>query len=129
MSPRGSKFQKRSAPKMDADLRLRGGDGREVSEPTARCVLVGTIYRYPAYNMNRADFDEVRARRGKVGTMCFRPSPVSNGCDDGNTICCQTCGMPVSIDMSNCPYCGDPIPSDLPDGFDIDDPSYNTRII
>ena len=91
--------------------------------------LVGTIYRYPAYNMNRADFDEVRAQRGKVGTMCFRPSPVSNGCDDGNTICCQTCGMPVSIDMSNCPYCGDPIPSDSPDGFDIDDPSYNTRII
>ena len=91
--------------------------------------LVGTIYRYPAYNMNRADFDEVRAQRGKVVTMCFRPSPVSNGCDDGNTICCQTCGMPVSIDMSNCPYCGDPVPSDPPDGFDIDDPSYNTRII
>ena len=91
--------------------------------------LVGTIYRYPAYNMNRADFDEVRAQRGKVGTMCFRPSPVSNGCDDGNTICCQTCGMPVSIDMSNCPYCGEPIPSNPPDSFDIDDPSYNTRII
>ena len=90
---------------------------------------VGTIYRYPAYNMNRADSDEVRAQRGKVGTMCFRPSPVSNGCDDGNTVCCQTCGMPVSIDMSNCPYCGEPIPSDPPDGFDIDDPSYNTRII
>jgi len=31
--------------------------------------------------------------------------------------------------MSNCPYCGDPIPPDSPDDFSRVDPSYNTRII
>ena len=37
--------------------------------------------------------------------------------------------MPVSDDVSTCPYCGDPIPSDPPDGFGDIDPSHNARII
>lgn len=61
--------------------------------------------------------------------MCFRPSPVSrDDCSDGIHICCQTCGMPVDVGMSNCPYCGDPIP---PDGAGAP-PSYEsgpTRIL
>ena len=90
---------------------------------------VGTICGRPTYNSHEADSGEVRTKRGEVGTMCFRPSAVSNGCDDGNTICCQTCGMHVRIDMSNCPYCGDPIPPDPPDDFSRVDPSHSTRII
>jgi hypothetical protein len=37
--------------------------------------------------------------------------------------------MPVDVGMSNCPYCGDPIPSESPDDFTRIDPSHNTRII
>ena len=70
-----------------------------------------------------------RAHEGKETTMCFRPSAVSNGCDDGNTICCQTCGMPVDIGMTNCPYCGEPIPPNPPDDFSEIDPSLSPRIL
>jgi len=61
--------------------------------------------------------------------MCFRPSPVHQDCSDGTHVCCQTCGMPVLPDMSNCPYCGDPIPPDSPDEYDKIDPSHTTRIL
>ena len=61
--------------------------------------------------------------------MCFRPSAPTHGCDDGNHVCCPTCGMPVDVGMSNCPYCGDPIPSESPDDFTRIDPSQSTRII
>ena len=37
--------------------------------------------------------------------------------------------MPVGLDTVNCPYCGDPIPTDPPDDYSNIDPSYNTRII
>ena len=37
--------------------------------------------------------------------------------------------MPVDAGMTNCPYCGDPIPSAPPDDFSQIDPSHNTRII
>jgi len=37
--------------------------------------------------------------------------------------------MPVDAGMSNCPYCGDPIPPDPPDDFSKVDPSHSTRII
>ena len=70
-----------------------------------------------------------RARGRRETTMCFRPSPVTMDCDDGTHVCCQTCGMPVDIGMSDCPYCGDPIPSAPPDDFSKIDPSYSTRII
>ena len=37
--------------------------------------------------------------------------------------------MPVDVGMSNCPYCGDPIPPDPPDDFSKPDPAHNVRII
>ena len=90
----------------------------------------GTIYGQTAYNSREADSGELRTKRGEVETMCFRPSPVShNDCNDGNTICCETCGMRVDVGLSNCPYCGDPIPADPPDEFSRVDPSHSTRII
>ena len=49
--------------------------------------------------------------------------------NNGNLKYCETCGMPVSDDVSTCPYCGDPIPSDPSDGFGDIDPSHNARII
>ena len=60
--------------------------------------------------------------------MCFRPSAVKKN-DSRDQITCNTCGMPVGLDMENCPYCGDPIPTDVPDGFSDIDPAYSTRII
>ena len=73
----------------------------------------------------------MRAQRGKVGTMCFRPSPVEK--KDVQMASCPTCGMPVAaepdVTSGTCPYCGDPIPPQSPDDFSRIDPSYNTRII
>ena len=37
--------------------------------------------------------------------------------------------MPIGDDMTTCPYCGDPIPNDLPNEFSNIDPAYNTRIL
>ena len=48
MSPRGSKFQKRSAPKMDADLRLRGGDdGIRTHDPHVANVMLSQLSYIP----------------------------------------------------------------------------------
>ena len=71
-------------------------------------------------------FSETQIQKGEVRTMCFRPSNV-DGNIDGPV--CQTCGMPVSPDMSNCPYCGDPIALDQPAEPSDIDPSYSTRIL
>ncbi len=59
--------------------------------------------------------------------MCFRPSPVKRENTDQNT--CETCGMPVGLEMDTCPYCGDPIPASPPDEFSDYDKTHSTRII
>ena len=59
--------------------------------------------------------------------MCFRPSPVKRNDTLGKT--CETCGMPVEEDTKNCPYCGDPIPTNSSDEFAEIDLNHNTRII
>ena len=73
----------------------------------------------------------MRAQRGEVGTMCFRPSPVEK--KDVQMASCPTCGMPVAaepgVTSGTCPYCGDPIPPQSPDDFSQIDPSHSTRIL
>ena len=91
----------------------------------------GTINGRPAYNSRESDPGETRTQRGKVGTMCFRPS-AADTYPGAQQATCPTCGMPVAaepgVTSGTCPYCGDPIPPDPPDNFDVD-PAYSTRIL
>ena len=115
-----------------ADMGLSWSNGLPKTACAEDCKHAGMIHGRTAYNPHKTDSGETRAQRGKVGTMCFRPSAVDH--DPGTQqATCPTCGMPVAAEpgttSGTCPYCGDPIPPDSSDGFGYPDHTHNVRII
>ena len=91
-----------------------------------------TICGRAAYNSRKVDSGEMQAQKGKVGTMCFRPSAVAND-RSVQQATCPTCAMPVAAEpgttSGTCPYCGDPIPPDTPSEMGSVDPAHDVRIL